>query len=117
VIIFPLLLVVFSLLFVVFSLLFCKILSFSPYGSLLVMSTAWETSLYCSRFLGGHIAPPVRVCGLCAVCRDTAMPCPPCARRERCFGFAQHDKMQNGVPARYTCSGQLQKNQRVSLVL
>ena len=24
-------------------------------------------------------------------------PCPPCARRERCFDFAQHDKMQNGV--------------------
>ena len=43
--------IIFSLLFVIFSLLFFKILSFSPYGSLLVMSTAWETSP-CSRFLG-----------------------------------------------------------------
>ena len=25
------------------------------------------------------------------------MPCPPSARRERCFDFAQHDKMHGGV--------------------
>ena len=49
--------IIFSLLFVIFSLLFFKILSFSPYGSLLVMSTAWETSP-CLRFaLGGYIGP------------------------------------------------------------
>ena len=49
-------------------------------------SRRWRGITFCTAFLNSLHR------------RDTAMPCPPCARRERCFDFAQHDKMQNGCP-------------------